>query len=88
MSGQVLGAAVEHDVRPQRQGTLEIGGEEGVVHDHQEPVFVGQFTEGFQVGDFHGGVGGRFQVDGLGSRSDGFFHGFQIAGVDSGEGKP
>ena len=60
VSGQVLGAAVEHDVRPQGQGLLEIGGEEGVVHDHQEPVFVGQLTEGFQVGDLHGGVGGAF----------------------------
>ena len=87
MAGQVLGAAVDHNIRSQGQRPLEIGGQEGIVHNHQDPVFVGQFADGFQVRDFHGGVGGSFQIDGFGGGGDGLFHGLQITGVDGGEGQ-
>ena len=49
---------------------------------------MGQLTEGLQVGDLHGGIGGAFQVDGPGGRGDGCFHCFQIAGVDGGKRQP
>jgi hypothetical protein len=88
VAGQVFGGTVEHDIGTQGQGLLEIRGQEGVVHDDQQAVFVGQGAEGFQVRDFHGGVGGRLQVDGLCVGLDGLFYGIQIAGVDRREGHP
>ena len=75
----VLGQAVHHNVSTKLQGTLEVGGQEGVVHNQEDVgVLLGNGSHGLDVDHLEGGVGGGLHPDHLGVGSDG---GLNVAGV-------
>ena len=65
MTGKELSGRLHGDVRAKLQGTLQVGGHEGVVHDQQGSVAVRQLRNSGNVGDLQGGVRGGLQEDGL-----------------------
>lgn len=73
MSIHVLGEGVDHHIRSQFQGTLEIRGGKGVVTNHLDfwIVSVYQVADRLDVGDFQVGVGRGFQVHHSGVRAQG-----------------
>ena len=61
MSVQVLGGGVHHDVGPQLEGPLEIGGHEGVVHHHHGACGASGRRESLEIRDPQQRVRGRFE---------------------------
>ena len=80
---QILGGAVDHHVGAQLQGTLQIGGAEGVVHDDLDLgiLGVGNLSHRGNVHDLQRGVAGALQIDHLGLFRQGSLHGLQIGHV-------
>ena len=79
----ILRQAVHHDVRPQLQRSLEVGGQECVVH-HQEDVWM-LLCDGCHCLDIHhleSRVGGCLDPDHLGVGSDGGLNVARIGGVN------
>ena len=60
---QVLGGAVNHDVRPVFERPLEVAAGEGVVHHQDRPVLVAQLGQGGDVQDLQQRVRRRFDPD-------------------------
>ena len=58
VAGQELGSGLHGDVRAELQGTLQVGGHEGIVHDQQGAVAVHQLRNRGNVGDLQGRVRG------------------------------
>ena len=86
MAADELGGGVDHDVRAVLDGTDQVGRAEGVVDDQGQAVFVGNFSDGVDVGDIRVGVAQGLQVDGLGVGLNGVFHLRQVVSVDKGGG--
>ena len=86
MPADELGGGVNDDVGPMLDGPDEIGGAEGVIHHHRQPVLVGDGGDGVQIGDVAVGVAQGLQIDGPGVGLDGVFHLRQVVGVDKGGG--
>ena len=87
MAGKVLGAAVHHDVRSQRERVLQIGRKKRVIDNEHRPAGMGQLGCRADVGDVHHRVGRRFDVEGLGRVGDslrGLLH--PLAEIDRGKG--
>ena len=86
VAAQILGAAVDHDVGPQGEGPLEIGGQEGVVYHQEGAAAVGDLGDLPDVGHLHHGVGGGLDEEHTGGGPDGLAHGRQIGHLHIGEG--
>ena len=56
--GEELGGGVHHDIRPQAERSLAVGGGKGVIHRQPGAMTVGKLGHGFQVNHCHGRVGG------------------------------
>lgn len=71
MTIKVLGATVNDNVGAQGQRLLEVGGREGVVHNDDGTVGMGDGNNGRDVNDAQGGVGGGLNPDeaGIGTKS-------------------
>ena len=63
MAIEILGHGVHHDVRAELDGALQIRAEEGVVHGDGDAALVGDGGNGGDIGEDHGGIGGRLDVD-------------------------
>ena len=70
VAGKELGGGLHGDVRAELQGTLQVGGHEGVVHDQQGTVAVRQLRDCGNVGDLQGGVRGGLEEDDLHVRGE------------------
>ena len=69
-----LGHGVQDDVGAQVEGLLQVGRGEGVVHHQRAAVRVRDLGHRLDVGDLHGRVGGRLDVDQLRVRPQGLPH--------------
>ena len=75
---QGLGEAVDHQVGVHFQGTLAVGRGKGVVHHQQGAGGPGQTGGRAKIGELHGGVGGCFQKEQLGTCGQGLFQLSQV----------
>jgi len=64
VSGEVLGRAVNHYIRAELEGALEVRGAEGVVNDQGRPGGTGYLRDLRYVGDAQQRVGDRFDDHG------------------------
>ena len=71
VAGEILAAAVDDEVRAQRQRALEDRREERVVHDQQRAGLMRQRRAGADIGHVHHRVARRLQVDRLCLRAQG-----------------
>ena len=70
VTGKELGGGLHGDVRAELQGTLQVRGHEGVVHNQQGAVAVRQLRNRGNVGDLQGGVRGGLEEDNLHVRAE------------------
>ena len=77
----VLGHAVDLQVRPVRQGTDAHGAGEGGVYAQQRPGLVGDLRNGINVADAGGGVARGLHVDELGVGAHSGPNGLGVGGV-------
>ena len=86
VSAQVFRAAVQHDVRAERQGLLEMRREEGIVDGEQGAVFVRERRERRDVRDLHHRVRRGLNEDELRLRAHTLADECEVAHVDVFEG--
>ena len=79
VAGHVLGERVHHNVGPQRQRLLQVGGRERVIHGQQRAGRFGDGRHARDVNDVEQRVGGRFDPDELGIGRDFGLHRRQVA---------
>src|SRR5262249_32677374 len=77
-----LGHRMQVDVGAEFEGPLQIRASECVVHADEATVRVGDVGGGANVGDLHGGVGGRLDVEQLRVRAKRGTNLSEVAGVD------
>jgi hypothetical protein len=51
---------VDHQIGPERQWGLKVGGTKGIVHGQQAVLFVNHGRHGLDIGEFESGIGGGF----------------------------
>ena len=66
---QILGRAVNHQVGPELDRPLQIGGGEGIIHGQQATAVVRQRGDRGDIDDLEQRVGRRFDPDELGGRA-------------------
>lgn len=80
--GQVFGDAVDDHIRAVLEGVAQVGGAEGVVHEEEGVVCVGDLGERGEVGHFEEGVGDGFDIEDGGAMGvDGLPDGVQIEDI-------
>jgi len=60
---EVFGHRVDDDVRAECDGALQVRAEKGVVDNQQGIAIAGNFGDGGDVGDAHGWISGRFDIE-------------------------
>ena len=81
-----LGCRVDDDICTVLDGTDEIGGAEGVIHDQRQAVLVGKLGKGVDVRDIAVGVAKGLDVDGAGVGLDSGLHLGKVMDVHEGRG--
>ena len=71
MSAQPLGEGVDDDVRTMIDGTLQIRGAEGGIHDQRQPMIVRNFGDGLDISYIQPGIAHRFAEEQLGLGGNG-----------------
>jgi len=71
MAAEVLRGGMQHDIGSQREGILEVGGSEGVIHDQVGSPFVGYVGQRRNRRDKKQGVTRGFYPDEFGFGAEG-----------------
>ena len=71
MSAQPLGEGVDDDVRTMIDGTLQIRGAEGGIHDQRQPMIVRNFGDGLDISYIQPWIAHRFAEEQLGLGGNG-----------------
>ena len=85
MSFEKLGGAMDDEVGPELDGTLDVGAGEGVIDDHEGVVCVSDVTRPPQVRYTEDRVGGRLEEEHLRRRTHGRFDGAGVRRIDVAE---
>ena len=78
---QVFCRRMHHDIRAQRQRTLQHRRQKRVVHADLNAASVGDLAHRRNIGQYHQWIAGCFDVNQLGRGPDGHFHRLQVARI-------
>ena len=81
MAADEFRSRVDDDVSAVIERTEEVRRSKGIVDDDRQAVFMGNGSDGFEVGNVDGRIAEAFEVDGLGLVVDLFGKGLRIIGI-------